>query len=248
MNCDDIDTLLHGYIDGELDAVTNQQIEAHVEECARCRRELSAYRDLGSGLRQAGLYDRAPSGLATKVRVEARRQVGAATRPAYRWRSFAAAASIAVVCLTAWGVMRIRPAAVDPVEAAVVDDHVRSLMANHLVDVRSSDKHTVKPWFDGKLDFAPPVQRLDGTGYPLVGGRLDYIDGHSAAAVVYQHGKHYINLFIWPSTGPEKAPVTSSDRGYNLIHWTHAGMNYWAASDTAGDELKDFTNLIQQSG
>jgi len=248
MNCDEVETLLHGYMDGELDAVTNQSIEGHIATCTHCRRELASFRELHTGLRQTTLYDRAPAALATRVRVEARRLPEfTSRRPAYRWRTFAAAASIAIVCITAWGVVRTRPAAADPTMTAVVDDHVRSLMAEHLVDVRSSDKHTVKPWFDGKLDFAPPVQRLDGTEFPLVGGRLDYIDGHSAAAVVYRHNKHYINLFIWPSTGPEKAPTTSSDRGYNVIHWTHAGMTYWTASDISAPDLQSFTDLIMKA-
>jgi len=246
MNCDDVEKLLHGYMDGELDAVTNQSIEAHLSTCSHCRAELAGFRELRGGLRQAALYDRAPAALATRVRVEARRLPDLTSRrPAYRWRTFAAAASIAVVCLTAWGVLRTRDASVDPTMTAIVDDHVRSLMAEHLVDVRSSDKHTVKPWFDGKLDFAPPVQRLDGTDFPLVGGRLDYVDGHSAAAVVYGHRKHYINLYIWPSPTSDKAPAASSSRGYNVVHWNQAGMSYWAVSDIAPDDLRSFEELVR---
>jgi len=247
MNCDDIETLLHGYMDGELDAVTNQSIEAHLSACTHCSAELASFRELRGGLGQSALYDRAPTALATRVRVEARRLPDLTSRrPAYRWRTLAAAASIAIVCITAWSIVRTRPATVDPTMTAIVDDHVRSLMAEHLVDIRSSDKHTVKPWFDGKLDFAPPVQRLDGTDYPLVGGRLDYIDGHSAAAVVYRHNKHYINLIIWPSPSHDKAPAASSSRGYNVIHWTQAGMTYWAASDISLPDLETFSGLIRQ--
>ena len=115
------------------------------------------------------------------------------------------------------------------------------------IDTVRGDKHTVKPWFDGKLDFGAPVARLDGTEFPLVGGRLDYVDGHSAAAIVYHHKKHLINLFVWPSTEHDKAPTTQSSRGYNLIHWTHAGMTYWAASDISTAGLQTFVGLIQEA-
>ena len=247
MNCEEIEPLLHGYMDGELDAVTNQTVEAHLATCPRCPRELESFRELGAGLRQAALYERAPAALTNRVRAQARRLPGVAPRPVYRWPAFAAAAGIALAFIAVYGVSHLRPSAVDTTMTAIVDDHVRSLMAAHLVDINSTDKHTVKPWFDGKLDFAPPVERLDGTEYPLIGGRLDYVEGHAAAAVVYRHRKHFINLFIWPSTGgAEKAPAASSDRGYNVIHWTHDGMNYWAASDISAPDLQTFVGLVRR--
>lgn len=245
MTCDEIDELLHGYMDGELDAVTSRTVEAHLDGCPSCTRDLASFRELRLSLRQNGLYHRAPSSVASRVRSQARKTE--APPMVFRQRAFAFAAVVLIAFLAVWGIGHFRSRAVDPMVALIVDDHVRSLMGDHLVDVRSSDKHTVKPWFDGKLDFAPPVQRLDGTQFPLIGGRLDYIDGHSAAAVVYRHNKHLINLFIWPAVGADTPLAASTYRGYNVVHWTNQGMTYWAVSDVSAPDLATFAELIRSA-
>jgi anti-sigma factor RsiW len=250
-----MDPLLHGYIDGELDAVTNRSIEEHLATCPSCTQDLASFRQLRVALRRPDVYRSAPDGLARRVRAEVVNSHEVRQQWKFNWRPLAAAVSLALFFAAGWGLghggARVHPNMVvadtsQAIAADVVSAHIRSLMADHLVDVRSSDKHTVKPWFDGKLDFAPPIQRLDGTDFPLVGGRLDYIDGHQAAAVVYRHGKHLINLFIWPTTAPDSPPIASTERGYNLIHWNRHGMSFWVTSDVSEDELRTFVDLIRK--
>jgi anti-sigma factor RsiW len=166
------------------------------------------------------------------------------------WRWLAVAASVLLVAVTAFTLLRHGnvPSAEDLIAQEAVSDHVRSLMQpNHTVDVPSSDQHTVKPWFNGKLDFSPTVDNLAEQGFPLIGGRLDYLGGRSVAALVYQRHQHYINLFIWSSNGTqETAERFRRLQGYNLVHWNGAGMEYWAVSDLNEGELRQFTDLVQK--
>lgn len=131
--------------------------------------------------------------------------------------------------------------------AMLVDTHVRSLMANHLTDVQSTDQHTVKPWFAGKVNFSPHVPELSAQGFPLVGGRVEYVRGHEAAALVYGRRLHTINLFVWPESTPEEAQRTAAYNGYSLVHWTDHGLSYWAISDVAPADLKAFEDAFVSS-
>src|SRR5256885_16555204 len=155
-----------------------------------------------------------------------------------------AAAAIVVLALVPF----LRgPSGDDLLAREVISSHVRSLMANHLADVPSSDQHTVKPWFAGKLNFSPPVEDLARQEFPLIGGRLDYLDNRPVAALIYQRQKHFINLFVWPAgPGAEKAMNTISRQGYHLLHWLDSEFNYWAVSDISEKELQEFQQLFEQ--
>jgi anti-sigma factor RsiW len=167
----------------------------------------------------------------------------------FRWRWAIAAASLLAAVIIIWSIASFatRQSPDDVLAQEVVASHVRSLMANHLTDVPSSDRHTVKPWFDGKLDFSPAVKDLSPQGFSLNGGRLDYIGNRPVAALVYQRRQHSINLFVWPATHAPAANGKASERqGYNVIRWSNAGMTYWAVSDLNLAELQQFVQLLQE--
>jgi anti-sigma factor RsiW len=250
VSCDETANLLSPYLDGELDLVHSLAVEQHLSECAACAEVLRRQRRLRSALGDADLYHRAPDGL--RARIHSALQ---GTAPPARHRPprvlLALAASVALVALgltvwTAW-LAGAGPRAEERLAQEVVAGHVRSLLAAHLLDVASSDRHTVKPWFNGLVDFAPPVPDLADQGFPLDGGRLDYLDGRKAAALVYRRRRHVINLFIWPDDGPAAEPRPLTRQGYHLIHWAEAGLAYWAVSDLAEDELAEFARLVRQS-
>ena len=240
---------LDAYLDGELAAVDARELEAHVAECPECAR----LRDGRLALR-AAISARIPAFQAPdelRGRVRAALKAAARARAPYRlslqglWRPLALAASLGVVALGSWN-LALRRERGETLADDVLASHIRSLMPGHLTDVLSSDQHTVKPWFNGKLDFSPPVYDFAARGYPLLGGRLDYADGRGVAALAYGRRQHLINVFLWPATrGPSGAAMTRDRQGYHLLHWTTPDYTYWVVSDLGPAELHDFAHLVQ---
>jgi len=249
--CENNQLLLDGYFDGELDLVRNLEFEEHVKTCPDCAGELRDQKAMRDSLRAANLYERAPESLrariAASIPAEARPQpVPMPRRPVLEWLAVAAAILIAVF-LGAKVLPNIGGQGENLVAEEIVASHIRSMQPGHLYDVESTDQHTVKPWFDGKLDFAPPVIDLKEQGFPLVGGRLDYVGHRNVAALVYQRRKHFINVFVWPEESKAaKLPAVQTIQGYNLVSWSHDGMYFCAASDLYIAEIRQFAGLLEQ--
>ena len=247
MECREVEGLLGAYLDGELDPAASASVQGHAETCAICRERLANLESIGRMVRRAPYY---PAPEALRARVMHARPRASATSRLLGW----AAAAVIVVSLTG-SIVFVRSStrsarttdAVDTIAQEVVSSHLRALMEAHLFDVRSTDQHTVKPWFLGKLDFSPPVTDLAKAGFPLTGGRLDYVAGRPVAALVYTRGQHTINVFVWPeASDAARSPAARAIRGFHVRHWTHAGMFYWAVSDVNDADLDQFVQLLQQ--
>lgn len=249
MICHEARKLIHPYLDGELDLVRSLEIEAHLHDCRTCAQAYNELLSLHSAVSDTALLFEPPALLRNRVRSAVRDESQVMNRSSrLSWRWMIPAVSFAVLVIVAWAVLALlsRPSTSDLMAQEIVSSHVRSLMEQHLTDVPSSDQHTVKPWFDGRLDFSPPVKDLASAGFSLVGGRLDYIGNRPVAALVYQHRQHYINVFVWPSTGASDTSERALVRqGYNLINWTKSGMNYWATSDLNLADLQQFVQLLE---
>jgi anti-sigma factor RsiW len=255
-HCADYETLLHALADGELDAGHVRDVDAHVASCADCAAKLKAIRALREAIAGSSLKEAAPAHLRSRIEALFPAPAPVAAPAAAKegqisrwWRSFlggfsvGAALSAAVAAMLIIGIFGPDPN--QQVADEVVSAHIRSLQAGHLMDVETSDQHTVKPWFNGKLDVAPPVIDLTAQGFTLLGGRLDYIDGEPVASVIYQRRKHVINLFVAQRLGIARASIMSKTiQGYNVRHWTEQGLDFWAVSDLAGDELDEFVQKI----
>jgi anti-sigma factor RsiW len=250
LNCREIQTLIHGYVDGELDLMKGLEIERHLGECPECARAHASLLAIRAAIKDSDLYWRTPPDLARRVRSSVRRTSredwGSRLRPG---PLLAVAASLALIVAGGWGLARVLIARPDdaPLTRELVAGHVRSqMLPSHRFDVESSDAHTVKPWFEGKLDFSPPVKDLAAQGFPLIGGRLDYLHDRPVAALVYRRRKHSINLFVWPSSPGEGAsPSKATRQGFHMIRWASSTMTFWAVSDLNEGELQEFVRHIQ---
>ncbi len=251
MTCQESTRLLAGYFDSELDLVHTLEVEDHLRTCAACASVLEADRALRANIARSRLRFSASSTSKRDIRaaVAAAFPPEKSTRNRWAWNwGFAAITAALILCaVLTW---KLLPAGAPNNSNAIADeaiaDHIRALMPGHLSDVESTDQHTVKPWFDGKLDFAPPVENFTAQGFPLIGGRLDYLDRHPAAALVYQRRKHFISVFLLPATGePDRAESQTAERGYNVISWTRGSMNYWLVSDLNPAELEELAKLLR---
>ena len=271
MNCEEATKLMDGYLDGELDPITSQTIEQHLRECPKCEQAYKTHGSLIRALGNATPYFKAPAALRERIQSSLREEIAERPRrnvvrdsqvlfrrrqPELRtillgtpWNWLGLAAAIIFAAIIALNLVpRLqRPGADQFLATQLIASHVRSLMANHLSDVASSDQHTVKPWLDAKLDFAPPVVDLSSEGFPLIGGRLDYLDNRPVAALVYQRRKHFINLFVWPAApDATRTPKTITRQGYQLLHWVDSDFNYWAVSDVNDKDLQAFKQQFEK--
>jgi mycothiol system anti-sigma-R factor len=251
VSCDYTRTVLHGYLDGELDATRAAEFERHLEGCRECATALGSEESLRSSLQRSGLYENAPVSLRKKIRagLDAATISSGIRIPAWRWLAVAATIlMVASVSWIAWSRRAKDSAATTPFTVAeIIDAHVRSLQPGHLTDIASTDNHTVKPWFNGKLAFVPPVKDFADEGFPLVGGRLDVLGGQNVAALVYSRRKHIINVFVMPTKEPD-TPIHEPGlrQGYQWRHWRRQGMEYCAVSDVSDSDIYKLAQLIYQ--
>ena len=252
MNCELARTTVHGYFDGELDAVRSAEFERHLESCLQCQAELKDIESLRALLRESNLYAHASHQFRERVRKQLAQATGTESVRAVnsrRWFLVPAFSVLAAVAAVLTIVLLLFPSQRQStrITAELIDAHVRSLQPGHLTDVQSTDQHTVKPWFDGKLDFIPPVSDYSEQGFPLIGGRLDVVDGHTVAALVYSRRKHFVDLFIWPARESERLSDNSGSRqGYNWMTWRSGDMQFCLVSDAAATDLRDLKDLMHR--
>jgi anti-sigma factor RsiW len=253
MTCASTLALLHALLDGELDAEHARKVQLHLSSCASCRAQRRAYRRIQEVMSGPGMIYRAPESLRGRLDALLTPTVAAPTTRASKLGRRGmlrglAMGSLASTALAACLVLFVVNGEVNQrIAGDAVSAHLRSLQGHHLIDVQSTDQHTVKPWFNGRLELAPPVVDLKSQGFTLVGGRIDYLDGHPAAAVVYQRGDHIINLFVTQRIGSERQTPVEALRGFNVWRWAWADLSFWAVSDLSAPELEEFGKQLEDA-
>jgi anti-sigma factor RsiW len=246
MTCEEAEILLHALMDGELDAGHAREVEEHIAGCPACAAQLAAYREMSQAIATAKMKYTAP--LALRRRIEASLpQTQAPSRRAVL-RGFALGSAVSAIAATGLVAIVLREDELQRIQSEIVSAHLRSLQAGHLTDVISTDQHTVKPWFNGKLDVSPPVIDLTAQGFTLIGGRLDYVDARAIGAVVYKRRAHVINLFVAQTSNTERrAARIETLQGFNIRCWRDHGLNFWAVSDLGADELAEFGDKFESA-
>ncbi|MCC8936468.1 anti-sigma factor [Bradyrhizobium sp. Arg68] len=248
MTCEEAEVLLHALIDGELDAGHAREVEAHIAGCAHCAALMQEYQEIRQAMAESDVQYKAPLELRRRIEQalpQPQPQVQTNVQPLPNRRAvlrgFAMGSAVSAIAATGLVAIVLRNDDAQRIEAEMVSAHLRSLQAGHLTDVISTDQHTVKPWFNGKLDVSPPVIDLTAQGFTLIGGRLDYVDARAIGAVVYRRRQHVINLFVAQTANTERrAAQTATLQGFNIRRWSDRGLNYWAVSDLGADELAEF--------
>lgn len=246
MRCAEMEERIGALADGELVEAERRDVEEHLRSCPGCRAAYERVQALRTALEQHAPPLAAPDRL--RAAVQARLETGRLpVRRPVPWQWLAAAAALVAAIGGTWQVAATRGAG-QALADQVLASHVRSLMPGHLTDVASTDQHTVKPWFNGRLDYSPPVSDFAARGFPLIGGRLDYVGGRQVAALVYGRRLHMINVLLWPTgTGPGGGPASLTRQGYHLLHWVGPQYTYWVVSDLATQELRQFAELLRQA-
>lgn len=250
MECKHSQEWMSAYLDGELDASATLQLQIHLAACQQCMATLAQLQALRATIAQQGTRYAAPAHLKHRIRTaikdqQAPRSARAGSARWWTWLSAGAAGLGATAFAVMLALYLQQPPRAEQLDQELVTSHVRSLMLDHLADVASTDQHAVKPWFAGKLDFSPPVVDLASQGYALIGGRLDYLNQRPVAAMVYQHRKHILNLYVWPVAASDAAPRASSRQGFQLLRWRQDRMQYCAVSDMNAHELAEFAHDLR---
>ena len=252
MNCQETRELIHAYADGELDLVKNLEIDQHLQDCPVCARTHADIQEVRRAIQQGALYHSVPPALRSRIQglLPVTRPAAPARYHPGRW--LALAASLVLFAVGGWMLARVLGPTprVTFLAQQLVASHIRAgMLPGHSLDVESSDQHTVRPWFEkgGKLDFSPPVPDLKEQDFPLIGGRLDYLDDRPVAVLVYQRRRHVINLFIWrDQESGDHSPIFQTQQSYHLARWSRGGLTFWAVSSVSEEDLREFARLVDK--